>query len=106
MTIFIASAQWKTKDNATAGLKAVQDFALNDMPEEMNMRVFITGRFINFEGLYWGDKDTMKSVLSPVLNATGAKLQLSQQGDWMDQLKHFGNGMDLDQGFPYDHVSS
>lgn len=105
VTFFIATVQWKTKEAATAGLKAVQEFALNDMPTELNMRVFITGKFINFEGLYWGDKANLKTAMGPLLNATGAKLQLQQEGDWMDQIKHFGNGMDLDQGFPYDYVS-
>lgn len=106
VTFFVASVPWKNQSVAADGLKAVQDFALNSMPAELNMRVFVTSRFVNLEGLYWGDNETMQAVLQPLLDKTGAKLQLQQQGDWMDQLKHFGNGMPLDQGHPYDSVSS
>ena len=105
LTIFIASAPWGTQDKAVAGLKAVQSFAMHDMPAELNMRVFITGKFVNLEGLYWGNKAGLLSVLQPLLNKTGATLQLQQEGGWMDQLNHFGNGMALDQGHPYTYVS-
>jgi len=106
VTFFVASAPWGTQEKAANGLKAVQDFALNSMPAELNMRVFITGRFVNFEGLFYGDKAGLKTALGPLLNKTSATLQLSQEGTWLDQVSHFGNGMALDQGHPYNYVGT
>lgn len=88
-------------------MTAFQNF-VNDgtkMPRELNMRLFITNRFVNFEGLFYGDKAGLQSVLGPLLKSTNASLVLSQQGGWVDQLKHFGNGVNLDQGHPYNMVS-
>jgi hypothetical protein len=105
VTFFVASAPWGTQERAINGLKAVQDFALNSMPAELNMRVFITGRFVNFEGLFYGDKAGLTTALQPLLNKTSATLQLSQEGTWLEQVTHFGNGMAMDQGHPYNYVS-
>ena len=105
VTAFTARVPWTEQKTAAKGLKAVQDFALDGMPAELNMRIMITGHFVNLEGLYWGDKKSMQGVLEPLLNKTGGKLQLQQEGGWMDQVKHFGNGIALDQGYPYDYVS-
>lgn len=104
VTFFVASAPWGTQQKAASGLKAVQQYALNDMPAELNMRVFITGKFVNFEGLFYGDNAGLKAALQPLLNKTSATLQLSQEGTWVDQLTHFGNGLALDQGHPYNYV--
>lgn len=105
LTVFVASVPWRTQDAAADGLKAVQDFALNEMPTELNMRLFITATFINLEGLYYGNKESLQTTLQPLLDKTRGKLQLQQEGGWLDQLKHFDNGMPLDQGHPYDSVS-
>ncbi|KAB5576093.1 hypothetical protein GE09DRAFT_615021 [Coniochaeta sp. 2T2.1] len=103
VTFFIASVPWGTQARAYAGLKAVQDFALDSMPTELNMRVFITGRFVNFEGMFYGDKAECQAALQPLLNKTSATVQMSQEGTWLDQLSHFGNGIALDQGHPYNY---
>ncbi|OAA65657.1 FAD-binding, type 2 [Niveomyces insectorum RCEF 264] len=100
VTFYSAAINWK-RDKAAAGLKAFQDFAANNMPPELNLRMFITKDFANFEGLYWGNKTALKTVLAPLLNKTSARLVLSQQGTWLDQAAHFGNGMDLNQTYPY-----
>lgn len=104
LTVFVASLRWGTEERALAGMKAVQEFAL-DMPEEVNMRLFIHPRFINLEGLYYGDKASLQAALAPLIAKTNATFQLQQQGGWLDQIKHFGGGLALDQGHPYDYVS-
>lgn len=104
LTIFVAVLRWGTEEKFLAGLKAVQEFA-QDMPAEVNMRLFMTPRFINLEGLYYGDKASMQAALAPLIAKTGATFQLQQQGGWLDQVKHFGGGLPLDQGHPYDYVS-
>lgn len=70
------------------------------------MRLFITNRFVNFEGLFYGDKSGLQGVLGPLLKVTNASLVMAQQGGWLDQVKHFGNGVSLDQGHPYSMVIS
>ncbi|KAK3350483.1 hypothetical protein B0H65DRAFT_506096 [Neurospora tetraspora] len=94
VTFFIAQAPWKTEQQAREGMAAFQDL-------ELNMRLFITNRFVNFEGLFYGDKSGLQGVLGPLLKVTNASLVMAQQGGWLDQVKHFGNGVSLDQGHPY-----
>jgi hypothetical protein len=105
LTFFVASAPWGTQERAISGLKAVQNFALNQMPAELNMRVLITGRFVNVEGLFYGDKAGLTAALQPLISKTNVTIQLAQEGTWLDQAKHFGNGLALDQGHPYNYVS-
>ncbi len=94
---------WKA-DKAVDGLKAFQDFAESGMPPELNMRLFITKDFSNFEGLYWGDKAGLREAIAPLLNKTGTKLGFAQNGTWVDQMEHFGNGLALNQTYPYTMV--
>ncbi|KAK3402558.1 hypothetical protein B0T20DRAFT_398576, partial [Sordaria brevicollis] len=103
VTFFIAQAPWKTEQQAREGMTAFQNFVTDEtkMPRELNMRLFITNRFVNFEGLFYGDRAGLQAVMAPLLKATNASLVLSQQGGWLDQVKHFGNGVNLDQGHPY-----
>ncbi|KAK1756959.1 putative FAD-linked oxidoreductase YvdP [Echria macrotheca] len=101
LTFYVAVVRWATEDKAIEGLKAVQEFA-EEMPAELNMRLFITPRFINLEGLYYGDKAGLQAAVAPLVAKTNATFQLQQEGGWLDQLKHFGGGLPLDQGHPYD----
>ncbi|AEO63154.1 a2da38d3-a863-4ab5-9c5d-49416d8232d7 [Thermothielavioides terrestris] len=97
LTTFIASVQWPTETRALVGVKAVQEFA-QTMPAELNMRLFISRDFVNLEGLYYGDKAGLQAALAPLLKITNATLAYAQTGTWLDQLKHFGGGTNLDQG--------
>jgi len=105
VTYFIAPVPWRTEETAFNGLKAVQDFVQDEMPAELNMRVFITNRFVNLEGMYYGNKTDLQAVLAPLFAKTKGSLAMATQGDWMGALKHFGNGIAIDQGHPYDFVS-
>ena len=103
VTYFIASVPWTTETRARAGLKAVQEFA-KTMPTELNMRMFIASRFTNLEGLYYGDKEGLQAVLAPLLEQTNGTLALIRTGGWLDQVKHFGNGIAIDQQHGYQEV--
>lgn len=105
VTFFVASVPWGTQERAAKGLRAIQEYALNQMPTELNARVFVTNRFVNLEGLYYGDAAGLTAALRPVLSGTNATIQLLQEGTWLDQVKHFGNGIALDQGHPYTYAS-
>ncbi|KAK3308307.1 uncharacterized protein B0T15DRAFT_104933 [Chaetomium strumarium] len=97
LTYFVASVRWPTEARALAGLKAVQEFA-GTMPAELNMRLFIASRFVNLEGLYYGGKAGLQAALAPLIEKTNATLALAQEGGWLDQIKHFGGGGNIDQG--------
>ncbi|KAH9434884.1 hypothetical protein MCOR02_003849 [Pyricularia oryzae] len=100
VTYFIAQVPWKNT-TAVDGFRALQEFAAEQMPAELNMRLFITRQFANLEGMYWGNKTGLQQTLAPLVTATGAKLQYSQTDNWLGQLTHFGNGLNLDQSRPY-----
>ncbi|KAK3936648.1 putative FAD-linked oxidoreductase YvdP [Diplogelasinospora grovesii] len=102
LTFFALAVQWPTQERALVGVQAVQDFA-QTMPSELNMRLMITKSFVNLEGLYYGDKAGLQAALAPLTAKTNGTMALIQQGGWLDQVKHFGNGMALDQGHPYDY---
>jgi hypothetical protein len=105
VTYFIAPVQWPTEARAFVGVQAVQEFA-QSMPAELNMRLFIASRFINLEGMYYGNKEDLRAALAPLLKKTNATLALTETGGWLDQVKHFGGGVSIDQGHPYDEVCS
>ncbi|KAK4158757.1 putative reticuline oxidase precursor [Cladorrhinum sp. PSN259] len=100
VTYFVAPVQWPTEARALVGVRAVQEFA-KTMPRELNMRLFIAKRFANLEGLYYGDKAGLQAVLAPLQKITNATLAVATTGGWLDQIKYFGGGVNLDQGHPY-----
>jgi hypothetical protein len=105
VTFFTASLPWANQQRASAGFKAVQEFAASGaMPSELNMRVLVTGHFVNLEGMFWGDEQTLRTTLAPLIAKTNATLQLVTQGGWVDQAKHFSEGVPLNQGHPYNYV--
>ncbi len=103
VVFYSIAINWK-QDKAVDGVKAFLDFAENDMPSELNMRLFITKDFSSFEGLYWGDKAGLQKAVAPLLNKTGTRLAFAQNGTWLDQMAHFGNGLSLNQTYPYNMV--
>lgn len=104
VTPFLAALPW-TQDKAVPGFRAIQEFALKGMPKELNMRLVVASKFVNLEGLYYGDRAGLEAVLGPLLNDVGGVLAQATTTDWLGQLKHFGNGLDLDQTHPYNKVS-
>lgn len=103
LTYFVATVQWPTEARALVGVGAVQEFA-KTMPAELNMRLFIARRFVNLEGLYYGDKEGLQATLAPLVKKTNATLALAQTGGWLDQVKHFGGSSNIDQGHGHEEV--
>lgn len=102
LTYFVGTVQWPTEERALVGLTAVQEFA-KTMPAELNMRLYIASRFVNLEGLYYGDKAGLEETLAPLIEKTNATLALAKTAGWLDQLKHYG-GSNLDQGHGHEEV--
>ncbi|KAI5919064.1 hypothetical protein F4810DRAFT_528059 [Camillea tinctor] len=99
VTWFIAMLPLK-KDNAAAVLEALEDYTLNVMPAELNMRVFATSRYTQLEGAYQGSKADLETALAPLLNKTGGTLAQAQETDWIGSLEHFATTK-LNQTHPY-----
>ncbi|KAL2255593.1 hypothetical protein VTK26DRAFT_3045 [Humicola hyalothermophila] len=101
LTYFVAPVQWPTEERALVGLRAVQEIA-QTMPAELNMRLFIGRLFVNLEGLYYGDREGLETVLEPLMKKTNATLAMAQTGGWLDQVKHFGGSSNIDQRWPHE----
>jgi FAD/FMN-containing dehydrogenase len=104
LTRFNAVLGWNA-NNSVAGLKRIQKWAAEEMPNEMNARVFLTPQMPNLEGLYYGTKDKMMEILDPLLKEISGILQEAVETDWVGQAGHFGHGLSLDQTHPYNKVS-
>ncbi|KAF4888168.1 FAD-linked oxidoreductase sorD [Colletotrichum fructicola] len=103
-TNFLAVLQWDSQKSID-GFKVLQDWAEEEMPRELNMRLFITPRFTNLEGMFYGNKTGLQDILDPLLTKLGGKLTTSQTTDWFGNLQHFGNGLALDQKDTYKKAS-
>jgi FAD/FMN-containing dehydrogenase len=105
LTRFNAVLVWNA-NNSVAGLKRIQQWAADDIPNEMNARVFLTPQMPNLEGLFYGTKDKLLAILDPLLKDIGGTIQEAVEVDWVGQASHFGRGLSLDQTHPYNHVSA
>ncbi|CAI4212887.1 unnamed protein product [Parascedosporium putredinis] len=103
ITRFNAILRWNA-NNSVAGLSALQEWAAEDMPAEINARVFLNPQIPNLEGLYYGTKEELTAVLDPLLVKVNGMLQDATETDWPGQLSHFGGGLDLDQSHPYKSI--
>lgn len=104
VTWFVANLPWK-KNTTVAGLEALEDYALNTQPAELNMRLYATRQFTQLEGSYHGNRSDLEAALEPLLNKTGGKLAAAQTVSWIKGLEHFAT-MKLNQTYPYTQVVS
>lgn len=97
---------WNTIRRGVAGLQAMQDFVVSgELPSELTMRLFLTPRLANFEGLLYGDEEEMRALLEPFAEKIGGRIVIAETVGWTEQIAHYGNGLDLDQTHPYEMVS-
>lgn len=104
VTWFIVNLSWN-QTNAVAGLEALEDYARNTMPAELNMRVVGSSHMTQIEGSYHGNEEDLKIALQPFLDKAGGRLVRSQTVNWIKSLEHYANTK-LDQTYPYKQVSS
>lgn len=103
VTWFIASLPWN-QTTAVAGIQALEEYARNDMPAKLNMRVVGSSAMTQVEGSYHGNDAELQAALALFLEKTGGRLVRSQTVDWIGSLEHYGNAK-LDQTRPYKQVS-
>lgn len=104
VTWFVVNMPLKT-NTSVAALEAIEDYTLNTMPAELNMRLFATRQFTQLEGIYQGNKTDLEAALAPLLNKTGTSIAQAQTTTWIKGLEHFAT-MKLDQTYPYTQVVS
>ncbi|KAI0159987.1 putative glucooligosaccharide oxidase [Hypoxylon sp. FL1284] len=102
VTWFVASVPLK-QNTTVAALEALEDYALNTMPAELNMRLYATRQFTQLEGTYQGNKTDLEAALKPLLDKMGGRLATSQTTTWIGGLEHFAT-VKLNQTYPYTQI--
>ncbi|KAH9985513.1 putative glucooligosaccharide oxidase [Xylariaceae sp. FL0662B] len=102
VTWFVAMLPLK-KNETVAALEALEDYVTNTMPPELNMRLFATRQFTQFEGIYQGNKTDLEAALAPLFDKIGGSVSQAQTTTWIGGLEHFAT-MKLNQSHPYTQV--
>ncbi|OBT82705.1 hypothetical protein VE02_08841 [Pseudogymnoascus sp. 03VT05] len=100
VTWFSAQLPWN-QSTAQAGLEALESYAKNTMPAELNMRLAGSSRSASVEGVHYGDKEGLEATLEPLLNKTGGSISEAKTGGWMDGIEHYANA-EVDVSYPYE----
>ncbi|KAM7189947.1 Glucooligosaccharide oxidase [Rhypophila sp. PSN 637] len=102
LTFFSVDLKW-TRTTAVAGLEAVERYARDDMPREINFRVsdYARGQ-IGIEGLYYGTDAQMREAIAPLLSeaAPQANITRSETVTWIEAVTHYGLIPDVDVSEP------
>ncbi|KAK1462396.1 FAD binding domain-containing protein [Colletotrichum cuscutae] len=101
VTWFKVSSPFK-KDKLASALVALQKYAQNDKPIELNMRAVVTADSTAFDGLYYGTADQTRAVLKKFLSPLGIDVggATITQTDWIGQLEHYAGSAALDETGP------
>ncbi|KAL5430869.1 hypothetical protein PMIN07_009773 [Paraphaeosphaeria minitans] len=98
LTKFGVSLGW-TKDTAVAGLEAVENYAKNIMPREVNFRIgdYSKGQ-PGIEGLYYGTPAQWKKDFQPLLDTLpkGYNISVPQSLNWIQAVVAYSNYDEVD----------
>ena len=89
---------------AKSGIKALQDYAVNTQPAEMNLRILLNGYSLTLNGVYYGNQSSFSTATSQLFSAMGVSGSPSQS-DWISGLTTFAYGQ-LSTSFDYDQHES
>jgi FAD/FMN-containing dehydrogenase len=97
LTRFGVSLGW-TKDNAVAGLEAVEKYAKNIMPREVNFRIGAYAGDAGIEGLYYGTPEQWKVAFQPLLDTLPKTYTVAdpQPLNWIDAVISYSNYDNVD----------
>jgi len=91
LTWFNVDLKW-TYSTALAGLEALERYARNEMPSELNFRVSDYDRGKpGIEGLYYGTETEMRAAIAPLLKAAAPQANITQLQtvDWLQAAVHY-----------------
>ncbi|CAI6337596.1 unnamed protein product [Periconia digitata] len=98
LTRFGVSLGW-TKDNAVAGLEAVEEYVRNVQPREVNFRIgdYNKGQ-PGIEGLYYGTAEEWEVAFKPLLDTLpeGYEIAEPQQLNWIQSVISYSNYDEVD----------
>lgn len=107
-TTYHINLNWQTKAQRVAGLSALRDFAENNMPPELNMRlmvgVFGSPANTGLHGTYYGSASDLNATVQSLLATIGGNFTEQTTGGWIDALTEYADGVPLDQTYPYHMV--
>ncbi|KAK5651325.1 hypothetical protein OQA88_12558 [Cercophora sp. LCS_1] len=100
LTIFGVSLGW-TKETSVAGLEALEKYARNTMPPELNFRVSDYSRGQpGIEALYYGTETQARAAIAPLLNSSSVFANATINGvktvGWLDVAIHYAFFPDID----------
>lgn len=102
LTWFSVSLGWN-HSTAVAGLEALENYARDVMPRELNFRVSVYDR-VNpgIEGLYYGTDAEMRAAIAPLLEKAAplANITESHTVDWLQAAVHYGLSDNIDWIMP------
>jgi FAD/FMN-containing dehydrogenase len=106
VTYFNAPVAW-TAENGVKAFQALQEYAENAMPAELNMRVFLSSFDVFLEGVYHGSLEGLQATLEPLLKEVYGRIDYNKTATagWLDSLINFTYGQNLSQSHPYIMVS-
>lgn len=103
ITVYSVRLPWN-QTTAVAGLEALEDWTLNTMPANLNMRLAGGNRQAGLEGAFIGDAEGLIAALKPLLNKTGGSISVNKTMGWTKALEYYA-GTKLNQSFPYNVAS-
>jgi hypothetical protein len=109
VTVFSVNLPWSSGSAIASGWGALQDWIVaGSMPKEMNMRVFGSPSQTQLQGMYYGDSNSLRSAIQPLLSKLGASLNQAQQNDWMGAFTYYtyGSANAVDVSYPYNMVET
>ncbi|KAK3313725.1 hypothetical protein B0H66DRAFT_359042 [Apodospora peruviana] len=106
VTAFQVNLPWNNANSIASGWSSLQDWLTAGMPTEMNMRVFASGSQTQLQGLYYGNSNSLRTAIQPLLSKLGASLSNAQQYDWMGAFTYYTYGGQVDVTHPYNSVET
>ncbi|KAF4437868.1 hypothetical protein F53441_12926, partial [Fusarium austroafricanum] len=104
VTPFSIELDWN-KNDAIKGLMALQEFGVR-APKELNMQIYMAPSGQTIQGVYYGTRAGLNTVLQPLLGDLGVQISTSSTGGWIQGLEAYTNGQALDQRRPYNQHST
>ncbi|KAI9154927.1 Xylooligosaccharide oxidase [Paramyrothecium foliicola] len=89
VTYYSVNTNWWNEAAAVAGLKAVQEFAVTDMPTSLNLRVQIDGGGRRLEGVYYGTSDQLRAILNPWLGRFNGNINQATTVGWLEAIRQY-----------------